>query len=275
MKNPIALAVNYSPQASELFRSGRVDFDCFKCPDWFDVLHEAQRQRPTYVHHELMAGQGQPRASEITNLHASIDSTTTPYINTHVAPLAGDLVEYPESERYRRAQRSVRTDVERLCNTFGAQRVIVENVPWETRSDYPIAATGVDPEFVSELLEETGALLLLDLAHARMAADELEMQIRPFVEAHPLHHLRELHVTGLGEDTEGRMRESMPMRESDWQLFVWALDQIAEGLWPRPWVITLEYGGVGPHFEWRTDIDALAEQLLRCGTLLRERGLRD
>ncbi len=65
------------------------------------------------------------------------------------------------------------------------------------------------------------------------------------------------------------------MRESDWQLFVWALDQISQGLWPRPWVITLEYGGVGPHFEWRTDIDALAEQLLHCGTLLRERGLRD
>jgi uncharacterized protein (UPF0276 family) len=107
-----------------------------------------------------------------------------------------------------------------------------------------------------------------------MAAEELGVQVRPFIEDHPLHRLRELHVTGLGEDAEGRMRDSMPMLECDWHLFAWALDQIAAGAWPRPWIIALEYGGVGPHFEWRTDADVLEEQLSRCVTLLEERGLR-
>lgn len=273
-EQPIALAVNYSPKASELSRSGRADFDCFKCPDRSDVLDEAQRERSTYVHFDLMAGQGQPRADNIENIQDSIDSTKTPYINTHVAPLADDLADLAALESYHRAQRSVRPDVERLCDAFGAERVIVENVPWEERPGHPIAAVGSDPEFVSELLERTGAMLLLDLAHARMAADEFGLQVRPFIEAHPLHRLRELHITGLGKDADGRTRESMPMRDTDWHLFAWALDEIADGSWPRPWVIALEYGGVGPHFEWRTDIDALEGQLSHCVTLLQERGLR-
>ena len=169
METSVALAVNYSPQASELSRQGRADFDRFKCPDWPHVLYDAQRTRPTYVHHDLMAGQGQPRADDIENIQDSIDSTKTPYINTHVALLADDLVEFPASESYHRAQQRVRPDVECLCDAFGAERVIVENVPWEARPDYPIAAVGADPEFVSELLDRTGAMLLLDLAHARMA----------------------------------------------------------------------------------------------------------
>ena len=166
-------------------------------------------------------------------------------------------------------------DVATLRAAFGAQRVIVENVPWEARPDYPIVEAGVDPTFVSGLLEEMDAMLLLDLAHARVAAEGLGTRVQPFIEAHPMHRLRELHVTGLGEDAGGSMRESMPMRECDWQLFAWALDKIAEGQWPRPWAVTLEYGGVGPHFEWRSDIGSLAEQLLRCSAMLRERGLRD
>jgi len=270
----VALAVNYSPQASELFRSGRADFDWFKSPDWPDALRDAQRDRPTYVHYDLMAGQGQP-AAVIERVRESIDTTNTLFINTHVAPSAEDLAVLSRSDAERQARRGVRADIQQLCDTFGAERVVVENVPWETRPDYPIDRIAAEPEFVSDLLQETGAMLLLDLAHAHIATDELGLQARPFIEAHPTDRLRELHVTGIGEDASGRLRESMPMRKSDWHLLAWALDQIAGGAWSRPWVVTLEYGGVGPHFEWRTDIDILEGQLARCGAMLRERRLRD
>ena len=268
METSIALAVNYSPQARELALQKAVDFDLFKCPDWPQVLSDAGRDHRTYIHHDLMAGQGQPGADDIDGIGAALESTQTPFVNTHVAPLAGV---HTDAE----AMESVRGDVTRLCDAFGPDRVIVENVPWESTPDYPIAAVAADPTFVTEVLNETGALLLLDLAHARVAAAERGQQVRAFIAAHPLYKLRELHVTGLGKDDEGRVRESMPMQAADWELFVWVLDCIAEGKWPRPWAIALEYGGVGPHFEWRTDIDALALQLQRCAALMRERGLRD
>jgi len=274
-EHPIALAVNYSPQARELYRSGQADFDYFKCPNWPDVLRDAQQVRPVYVHHEIMAGQDQPRDGDIRNLHESVESTGTPYINTHVAPLVADIAGYSDLEQFQQAHLRVAADIERLCAAFGPSRVIVENVPWERRRDYPIACVAAAPAFVTGLLERTGAMLLLDLAHAAVAARESDEQIRPFVEAHPLHRLRELHVTGFEDDPGGQIRDSMPMRSADWQLFAWALDRIADGAWPRPWVITLEYGGVGPHFEWRTNTAILAEQLRQCAGLLRERGLRE
>ena len=70
---PVALAVNYSPQAGELSRSGRADFDFFKCPNWPDVLRAAERERPAYVHFDTMAGQGQPREREIKDIRALVE----------------------------------------------------------------------------------------------------------------------------------------------------------------------------------------------------------
>ena len=42
-------------------------------------------------------------------------------------------------------------------------------------------------------------MLLFDLAHANIAARELALDVREFVEDHPLHRLCELHVAGVGE----------------------------------------------------------------------------
>lgn len=273
MTRPIALAVNYSPQARELCRCGRADFDWFKSPDWPHVVRDAQPHRPTYIHFDLMSGQGHLPAA-IAPVRDALDSGGTRYVNTHVAPAASDLADLPRDQARARASREVRRDVAQLCDAFGAGKVIVENVPWESRDDYPIDAAAAEPEFVTELLESTGAMLLLDLAHARIASDELGVDARAFVAAHPTDRLCELHVTGIGHD-DGRLRESLPMQGGDWDLFAWALDCIAAGDWPRPWVVALEYGGVGPHFEWRSNIDALENQLERCGAMMRERGLRD
>jgi hypothetical protein len=40
------------------------------------------------------------------------------------------------------------------------------------------------------------------------------------------------------------------------------------GAWPAPSIVAFEYGGVGPVFEWRSDVDVLAEQLPRLRDVL-------
>ena len=50
------LAINYSLQALELRNEGRIRFDRFKCADWPDMIADARRHAPVYVHFPLEAG---------------------------------------------------------------------------------------------------------------------------------------------------------------------------------------------------------------------------
>jgi hypothetical protein len=51
--------------------------------------------------------------------------------------------------------------------------------------------------------------------------------------------------------------------QDDWDLTEWAMEGIRCGDWPTPLIVTLEYGGVGPVFEERTDEKDLLDQLSR------------
>ena len=132
-------------------------------------------------------------------------------------------------------------------------------------------------------MRETGCGLLLDLAHVRLAARVLGVDVRQYAEALPVERIREIHVTGV-QRVEGRWLERMqrqevapaemqrltgrlidhlPMTGEDWSLCEWAMGQIRAGRWSRPWIVTFEYGGVGPLWEALTDADALRTQVPR------------
>ncbi len=51
------------------------------------------------------------------------------------------------------------------------------------------------------------------------------------------------------------------LTEEDWDLASWVMQRIKSGDWGKPWVVALEYGGVGPAFEWRSDKEVLAKQI--------------
>jgi len=280
---PMKLAVNYSPEAAALLADGAVDFDLFKCPPWPEVVAAARELRPVFVHLEAHAGQGRPGAGELDGMAEIVRATSTPLVNTHLAPLRRDLdasldasLDGSEDPHGRRslARRRVLADVDALVARFGAGRVAVENVPWERRPDYPIDRVAATPELMAEVVRASGALLLLDLAHARLAAEELGCEAGELIEPLPTDRLAELHVTGLGYDAGGRRRDHMAMTGDDWRLLEWALGEIAAGRWRRPWAVVLEYGGVGPLFEWRSDRAVLARQLPRLASLLAAAGLR-
>jgi len=46
------------------------------------------------------------------------------------------------------------------------------------------------------------------------------------------------------------------------------LDHIRDGCWGQPWVVALEYGGVGPLWEAVTEADVLAVQVPRLHALV-------
>lgn len=247
------MAVNYSAAAAELVRKGVIDVDLFKCPDQEPMLETARRQRPVYVHFPLTAGRSTGLVADFDALSERLQQTGTPFVNAsldpQIAPQAGMM-----DSLFEAIQRTLR-DVRLLVAYFGADRVIVENVPY-TKADASHAALAAEPVFIRQVVEETGCGFLLNLAHARRAARSLAMDTRTYLSLLPMASLRALHVTGVPRQI-GPV--GGPMTDPDWELFNWVIDQMHQGAWPAPHIIAFEYGGIGS--EARTDAAVLARQL--------------
>ncbi|MHC1681411.1 MAG: hypothetical protein AB6733_00365 [Clostridiaceae bacterium] len=80
----LPLAINYSPEAAELFARGEIEFDLYKCPDWPDLIDVARQQAPIYVHFGLTAGDGRLAMQDFAALAEMRAQTETQFINLHL-----------------------------------------------------------------------------------------------------------------------------------------------------------------------------------------------
>jgi uncharacterized protein (UPF0276 family) len=146
---------------------------------------------------------------------------------------------------------------------------MAENVPYpDFYTDKPRLVS--EPAVIRRVIEACDCGLLLDLAHARLSSESLGIDAHDYIEQLPVERLRELHVTGIGPNREGRAEDHLPMTDPDWALFDWALQRIRSGAWASPEIVACEYGGVGPMFEWRSDADVIAHDIPRMVAMLRE-----
>jgi hypothetical protein len=268
------LAVNYSPQAAALVRAGALTLDIWKCSDWPELVAGARATGlPHYVHFDLHAGPGTVgEDGDLARIAAACADSTTPYINLHVSVRRSDYPDVPVESRnaanveaiLARTARDVRT----VAARFGPERIIIENLPYRGPAGVRLRI-GQEPEFIRRLCEETGCGLLLDVAHARTAARSLGLNERAYMSSLPINRLREIHVSGLLSDGVGGVRdEHMPLAADDWALLEWWLEQIRCGCWEQPWVLALEYGGIGPRAVGRSETAVLAEPLPRLRALI-------
>jgi uncharacterized protein (UPF0276 family) len=255
-------ALNYSPQAAALLNAGRIDIDLYKCPDWPHLIQPALEQRPVYVHFPLIAGRG--GAVDWAHIDTLLESTATPYLNTHLAPHAGELgipLDTRESAHAERLVEVMIRDIEPLVARYGAEAIILENAIWDIEWNIPLPV--LQPALITRVVNETGCGFLLDTAHAAASARFMGVDERDYINQLPVDRLRELHVTGLAQDTTGVWVDHFEMTSADWDLFDWSMVRIHSGAWAAPWVVSFEYGGVGPLFETRSDSHVIAEQVPR------------
>lgn len=130
----IELAINYSIPAARLFQDGALPIQRFKCPDWPDLVAEAQALLPVAVHFSITAGSGQVQHTDWQMVESLLKQTGTPYINLHLDALQQHFPNLPR-ESNEAAHVSIVTerllqDVWAAVEHFGAERVIVENVPY-------------------------------------------------------------------------------------------------------------------------------------------------
>ena len=142
---------------------------------------------------------------------------------------------------------NVQQDVASLIAHFGAEQVIIENAPYRVGEGH-IIRTCILPEVICEIVETHGCGLLLDISHARIAADGLRMGAKEYIQALPLQHLEELHFTGLHELDAGHLMDHLPVLEADWPWLDWVLDGIENKAWGQPHMLAFEYGGDGHEF---------------------------
>ena len=251
-------AVNYSNPLIRLLKEKAVQIDLIKCPDWEGMLTEAKPFGPVTIHYDLTAGLGQTLNVDLNQLKSFKEQTETPHINSHlVTPRNFDTHDHKERIRINHLWRE---EIKTLVEYFGETSVTLEHYPYTTANEH--IAYAADAAAFSQVILDTGCQLLLDLAHARITADTLNIDVKDYIRALPLDRLTELHITGIRSHA-GVLTDHFELCNEDWDFFNWALREIKTGNWPEPRIVAFEYGGVGDVFVWRTDYHALKQQIPR------------
>ncbi len=261
-------AINYSPQAEKLWREGRIQVDLFKCPDWLDLVAQVGAIHDVYVHCALLTWRGELDDVDFDLLQRWLDTTETQVINTHFALALSDFAPGSRITPEAVVEKALRV-LSPLCERFGAENIVIENLPYPAPAasweESPLPAV-VDPSVITEVVHRLGCGLLLDIAHAIRACEGSgRADVKAYLNALPVHALRELHVVGIlpEPDDEGIRHDHFAMTAADWAMTEWALEQIRAGAWREPETMAFEYGGVGERFAWRSEAAVIAEQAPR------------
>jgi uncharacterized protein (UPF0276 family) len=216
--------------------------------------------------------------------------TDTPQVNLHLEATGEDHPDIPvntdDAAHVELVTEHLIKDVRPVVARFGPERVVVEN-------DHPARGYNLRPVYLPEVIRrvvrETGCGLLLDVGHARLAAHTLGVDLFDYLGQLPTDRLCELHITGM-QRFEGRwaqlarragfdeatiqehigyLVDHLPITDDGWQVYAWAMNQVHQGAWARPWIVTFEYGGADGVWEIMTDPAVLAEQVPRLYRLVK------
>ena len=275
------LAVNYSTALADLVDRGQIKVDLYKCPAWPDLVARltpvAEAHTPCYIHFPLLVGTGAGgpintetnAAPDWGQIERLLERTDTPWVSAHMGPRPEDhpdLARLSFEDQTGAVEEILIRDFEPLIARFGPEHVVGENI-FEFYGVHLRAA--MLPEVISSVIATVGCGFLLDLSHARLAAGELGLDPRAYVETLPVKQLRELHITGIQrldafwverlhaagvdaatvEQLAGKRIDHLPMTDEDWGFLDWALNRIRSGAWREPEIVAFEVGGVGPMFE--------------------------
>ncbi len=259
------LAINYSPAAARLVRSGQIDIDYFKVPNWHWIINEASQLKPVAVHFTLDAGNDSLGQVDWEIVQQQARSTGTPFINLHLDArhnyYPNFAVDTTEPTEVNTVFKIILSDVMRAIEHFGSERVIIENSPYQGLEGNTMHLC-VEPGLITRVVKETGCGLLLDISHAIITAKFLGIDPKDYISQLPVEQVKEMHFAGIHrEGSTGRLADHLSIQEDDWHWLDWVLSCIRSGEWNSPWLLAFEYGGVGETFEWRSNPEVIAAQV--------------
>lgn len=246
------LAVNYSSALiSLLIAHPALPVDYIKVPTvpfpdcWFQ-FDEGGLYRKLLPHlaQTGILAPGHPEAAQRLNseiVATVLEKTDPPYLSTH---LDAKLEYYPEMADFLH-QSSAEFKQLLTGNFLEAIHEIKESIriplvlenstyyPW--RQSFRLV---VETAFITEICEEGDCGLIVDIAHARCSALNLNQEIAAYFQALPLKRVREIHLSGVLERPEGLRDTHTSPTDFDFELLELLL-RITD-----PQIITIEYGGL-------------------------------
>lgn len=257
----IALAVSDFDLPRALLAAGAIDVDYLETGGQYVERTAAQFPgRRLLLHNSVFNWSlAHPTALEeqriVARTLAALERTSAPWLSVHLGFSAAEVrfevhmnalsPALPREELLAHTCRNVRTLADAI-----AVPLILENLDYCPGGAYEHVC---EPEFIAAVLDQTGAGLLLDLAHAQVSAARMGLPIEAYLGQLPLERVRQLHISGPRE-REGVLYDAHEvLRENDYTLLNWVLRRT------EPLALTLEYN---------RDAAALSDQLGRLRGLL-------
>lgn len=233
------LCVNYLEEVKKLIEEGEIDFiDYIKL---FSISGDLSPfewcvSKKNVMFHGLIGDIGSNIADvnffENRNLELQkyyFEKSNTPYISMHINAMQEPILDEEESLKI------IVENVEKLKKEFN-KKIILENVPgFKNRGKYNYFA---NPEFISKVIKKANCGFLLDIGHARAAAEVLQIPFDDYIKRLPMDKLVEIHLAGCMKKKDGSLTPNhSKMNEEDY-LFLENLLKTNNTLE----VVTLEYG---------------------------------
>lgn len=257
------LGCNYSSQLIELIQEEKINVDYIKLGLYeiyegtFDISRSIS---PVLVHGFGLDERASMSSSVLDNINwqdvnSNIKKFNSPHIGIHLFAQKDDWEGIPTKEGI----------IERMISVLKKWQenievpLLVENmiwIPYYMEKDlFPYA---VDSDLINKVCNEANVDLLLDIAHAKVTAYHANESIFSYLERLPLEKVKEIHTVGtMMTEEHGLEDKHQEMQEEDFEILNWLLHRT------NPKVVTLEYGGPGELFSWRSDKKALERQLSR------------
>jgi uncharacterized protein (UPF0276 family) len=239
----IALAVSDFDLPRSLLAEGRIEIDYLETGGHFVERTVAQFPgRPVLLHNSVFNWSlAHPTALEEQQIVArtleALDRTGAPWLSAHLGFSAADVLF--DVHMTARSPALPRTELlANICRNVRALAaaipvpLILENLDYCPGGAYEHIC---EPDFIAAVLNETGAGLLLDLAHARVSASRMGLPIKEYLGQLPLERVRQLHISGPRSRDGVLFDAHESLLDADYALLEWVLERT------QPLALTLEY----------------------------------
>ncbi|MFH1446377.1 MAG: DUF692 family multinuclear iron-containing protein [Chloroflexota bacterium] len=255
----IRLSVNYSIALTNLIQNNSVHVDAVEVVQKLSPakIKHALDSLPSIPFHFHAGRFGLQPVTRPTLRHYLQLCPQSPFISLHLAllpPLSLALafhshIYLPAPNPDHLLKTFIR-QIKRL-KTQADRPVILENMPTLHPQKYRFET---EPACIVRVLDETDCPMLLDIAHARVAANARGCTAEEYITALPLERVRQVHISGPRQCNGMLFDAHQSLQEEDYSLLAWVLERV------QPTWLTLEY--------FREEIDTLREQLLHLQALI-------
>lgn len=256
----IELGCNYSPELMELLNKKKVKIDWIKLSKelrYKEQFIAVNFTKPILFHMV-------PRATSdifqegwnYEKINMAIEECQSPFVAVHLLASQDDRNESLTRETLKEKVIEKLIQKKENINT----ELLIENMPTNYLPKGYEYFT--EPEMITEICDETGIGLLLDLAHLKISAWYREESELEYLKRLPLNLVKEIHVSGPRKKDSGYYDVHQNMREEDFAFLETVLSLT------NPRIVTLEYGGEGDECKEKSDIELLRIQLTRLARLI-------